>query len=142
MTRTGETRIGFWDQTAETMPREQLEQLQVSRVRSCLQRLQSSEDRYYKERLDGVDPGRINSFDDLSRLPFTMKDDLREHYPFGMLLAPLSDIVRIHASTGSTGKPTVVGYTRSDLELWADVLARGLVAGGITAYDVFQNAYA
>jgi phenylacetate-CoA ligase len=141
MTRTGETRIAFWDQTAETMPREQLEQLQVSRVRSCLQRLQSSEDRYYKERLEGVDPGRINSFDDLSRLPFTMKDDLREHYPFGMLLAPLSDIVRIHASTGSTGKPTVVGYTRPDLELWSDVLARGLVAGGITAYDVFQNAY-
>jgi phenylacetate-CoA ligase len=141
MTRTGETRIAFWDQTAETLPREQLEQLQVSRVRSCLQRLQSSEDRYYKERLDGVDPGRINSFDDLSRLPFTMKDDLREHYPFGMLLAPLSDIVRIHASTGSTGKPTVVGYTRPDLELWSDVLARGLVAGGITAYDVFQNAY-
>jgi phenylacetate-CoA ligase len=141
MTRTGETRIAFWDQTAETLPREQLEQLQVSRVRSCLQRLQSSEGRYYKERLDGVDPGRINSFDDLSRLPFTMKDDLREHYPFGMLLAPLSDIVRIHASTGSTGKPTVVGYTRPDLELWSDVLARGLVAGGITAYDVFQNAY-
>ena len=141
MTRTGETRIAFWDQTAETLPREQLEQLQVSRVRSCLQRLRSSEDRYYKERLEGVDPGRINSFDDLSRLPFTMKDDLREHYPFGMFLAPLSDIVRIHASTGSTGKPTVVGYTRPDLELWSDVLARGLVAGGITAYDVFQNAY-
>ena len=141
MTRMGETRIAFWDQTAETLPREQLEQLQVSRVRSCLQRLQSSEDRYHKERLDGVDPGRINSFDDLSRLPFTMKDDLREHYPFGMFLAPLSDIVRIHASTGSTGKPTVVGYTRPDLELWSDVLARGLVAGGITAYDVFQNAY-
>jgi phenylacetate-CoA ligase len=141
MTRTGETRIAFWDQTAETLPREQLEQLQVSRVRSCLQRLQSSEYRYYKERLDGVDPGRINSFDDLSRLPFTMKDDLREHYPFGMFLAPLSDIARIHASTGSTGKPTVVGYTRPDLKLWSDVLARGLVAGGITAYDVFQNAY-
>ena len=141
MTRMGETRIAFWDQTAETLPREQLEQLQVSRVRSCLQRLQSSEDRYYKERLEGVDPGRINSFDDLSRLPFTMKDDLREHYPFGMFLAPLSEIVRIHASTGSTGKPTVVGYTRPDLELWSDVLARGLVAGGITAYDVFQNAY-
>ena len=141
MTRMGETRIAFWDQTAETLPREQLEQLQVSRVRSCLQRLRSSEDRYYKERLEGVDPGRINSFDDLSRLPFTMKDDLREHYPFGMFLAPLSDIVRIHASTGSTGKPTVVGYTRPDLELWSDVLARGLVAGGITAYDVFQNAY-
>lgn len=125
----------------ETMPREELEQLQVSRVRSCVERLQASEIRYYKERLADVDPGQINSPDDLSRLPFTVKDDLREHYPFGMFLAPLSEIVRIHASTGSTGKPTVVGYTRSDLELWAGVLARGLTAGGVTRKDVFQNAY-
>ena len=141
MTRTSETRIAFWDQTAETMPREQLEQLQISRVRSCIERLQSSGIEYYRERLGGVDLTRINSLDDLSRLPFTVKDDLREHYPFGMFLTPLSVIVRVHASTGSTGKPTVVGYTWSDLELWADVLSRGLAAGGITANDVFQNAY-
>jgi len=141
MTRTDEARTTFWDQTAETMSREELEQLQVSRVRSCVERLKSLGIGYYKERLDDVEPGQINSTDDLSRLPFTVKDDLREHYPFGMLLAPLSEIVRIHASTGSTGKPTVVGYTRSDLELWADVLARGLAAGGVTGDDVFQNAY-
>jgi phenylacetate-CoA ligase len=141
MTRTGETRIAFWDQTAETMPHEQLEQLQLSRVRSCMERLQSSDIEYYRERLDGVDPGRINSLDDLSRLPFTLKEDLREHYPFGMFLAPLSEIVRIHASTGSTGKPTVVGYTQPDLKLWSDVLARGLAAGRVTADDIFQNAY-
>jgi phenylacetate-CoA ligase len=141
MARTSETRIAYWDQTAETMPRGQLEQLQVWRVRSCIERLQSSGTEFYRERLGGVAPGRINSSDDLSRLPFTLKDDLREHYPFGMFLASLSEIVRIHASTGSTGKPTVVGYTRSDLELWSDVLARGLAAGGITGDDVFQNAY-
>ncbi len=141
MTRTSETRITFWDQTAETMPREELEQLQVSRVRSCVERLQNSNIGYYKERLGGIEPGRIHSPDDLSHLPFTVKDDLRDHYPFGLFLAPLSEIVRIHASTGSTGKPTVVGYTRSDLELWADVLARGLAAGGVTGDDVFQNAY-
>ncbi len=147
MTRTSDTGTlpggtpGLPDQTAETMPREQLEQLQVSRIRSCLERLQALNIGYYKERLGGVDPGQINSLDDLSRLPFTVKDDLREHYPFGMFLTPLSEIVRIHASTGSTGKPTVVGYTRSDLELWADVLARGLAAGGVTKDDVFQNAY-
>ncbi len=123
------------------MPREQLKQLQVSRVRSCVERLQSSEIGYYKERLAGVDPGHIDSPDDLSRLPFTVKDDLREHYPFGMFLAPLTDVIRVHASTGSTGKPTVVGYTRSDLELWAGVLARGLAAGGVNGDDVFQNAY-
>jgi phenylacetate-CoA ligase len=154
MTRTSETETrpgkspgetpgppGPPKQTAETMPREQLEQLQVSRVRSCVERLQASEIRYYKERLADVDPGQINSPDDFSRLPFTVKEDLREHYPFGMFLAPLSEIVRIHASTGSTGKPTVVGYTRSDLKLWAEVLARGLAAGGVTRDDVFQNAY-
>ena len=141
MTRTSETRIAFWDQTVETMPQEQLEQLQVSRVRSCVARLQASDVEYYRERLAGVDPGQIDSPDDLSHLPFTVKDDLREHYPFGMFLAPLSKIVRIHASTGSTGKPTVAGYTRSDLELWADVLARGLAAGGVTGDDIFQNAY-
>ena len=141
MIRASETRIAFWHQTAETTPREELEQLQVSRVRSCVERLQSSDIEYYKERLGGVDLARINSSVDLSRLPFTVKDDLRKHYPFGMFLTPLSEIVRIHASTGSTGKPTVVAYTRSDLELWADVLTRGLVAGGITADDVFQNAY-
>jgi phenylacetate-CoA ligase len=154
MTRTSETETrpgkspgetpgppGPPKQTAETMPREQLEQLQVSRVRSCVERLQASEIRYYKERLADVDSGQINSPDDFSRLPFTVKEDLREHYPFGMFLAPLSEIVRIHASTGSTGKPTVVGYTRSDLKLWADVLARGLAAGEVTRDDVFQNAY-
>ncbi len=152
MTRTSETeaRLGGpggpgvppgFSSGSETMPREQLEQIQVSRVRSCVERLQSSGIEYYGERLGGVDPGRVNSLDDLSRLPFTLKEDLREHYPFGMFLAPLSEIVRIHASTGSTGKPTVVGYTRSDLQLWADVLARGLAAGGVTRDDVFQNAY-
>jgi phenylacetate-CoA ligase len=154
MTRTSETETrpgkspgetpgppGPPKQTAETMPREQLEQLQVSRVRSCVERLQASEIRYYKERLADVDSGQINSPDDFSRLPFAVKEDLREHYPFGMFLAPLSEIVRIHASTGSTGKPTVVGYTRSDLKLWADVLARGLAAGEVTRDDVFQNAY-
>jgi phenylacetate-CoA ligase len=123
------------------MPHEQLEQLQLSRVRSCVERLQSSDIEYYRERLGRVDPGRINSLDDLSRLPFTLKEDLREHYPFGMFLAPLSEIVRIHASTGSTGKPTVVGYTQPDLKLWTDVLARGLAAGRVTADDIFQNAY-
>jgi phenylacetate-CoA ligase len=141
MSRMSETRVAFWDQTAETMPHEQLEQLQLSRVRSCVERLQSSDIEYYRERLGRVDPGRINSLDDLSRLPFTLKEDLREHYPFGMFLAPLSEIVRIHASTGSTGKSTVVGYTQPDLKLWSDVLARGLAAGRVTADDIFQNAY-
>jgi phenylacetate-CoA ligase len=131
----------FWDRAAETMPRRDLEQLQTSRVRECLERLQASGVEYYQQRLAGVRPDQIRSADDLERLPFTVKDDLREHYPFGLFLASRREIIRIHASTGSTGKPTVVAYTQADLELWADTLARGLVAGGLTEDDTFQNAY-
>jgi phenylacetate-CoA ligase len=138
MARQAET---FWDRAAETMPRPDLEQLQASRIRFCLERLHASDIEYYQKRLAGIRPEQIRSMDDLKHLPFSVKDDLREHYPFGLFLAPRNSIVRIHASSGSTGKPTVVGYTRSDLELWAGVLARGLVAGGLTEEDTFQNAY-
>ena len=132
----------FWDAAAETMPRADLERLQLARVRACLERLAASGVEFYRERLAGVVPDRLRSIDDLARLPFTTKDDLRERYPFGLLAVPSRDVVRIHASSGSTGKPTVVAYTRADLELWANLLARGLVAGGLTSADVFQNAYA
>ncbi len=141
MARTTETETFFWDRAAETMPRRDLEQLQASRVRDCLERLQASELEYYQQRLAGVRPDQFRSTDDLERLPFTVKDDLREHYPFGLFLVPQNEIVRIHASSGSTGKPTVVGYTRADLDLWSNVLARGLAAGGLTDDDTFQNAY-
>ena len=129
----------FWDRAAETRPRVELEQLQVARLHACILRLQQADAPFYA-RLQGIDPASIRSLDDLARLPFTLKDDLRDHYPFGMFAVPRRDIVRIHASSGTTGKPTVVGYTRADLELWADVLARGLVAGGLSDDDVFQNA--
>jgi phenylacetate-CoA ligase len=138
---TVEAQTAFRDRAAETMPREQLQKLQAERIRTCLQRMQASDVAYYREWLSGIEPEGIRSVEDLSRLPFTVKDDLREHYPFGLLLAPMKDVVRIHASSGSTGKPTVVAYTRADLALWADVLARGLVAGGVGEGDVFQNAY-
>ena len=130
----------YWDTEAETMPREWLTKLQVERVRACLERMQASGVGFYGQRLSAVGPEDIRTLDDLRRLPFTAKDDLREHYPFGLLLAPMRDIVRVHSSSGSTGKPTVVAYTGADLELWADVLARGLAAAGVTEEDVFQNA--
>src|SRR5918993_641346 len=141
MARVTESETSFWDRAAETMPRGDLEQLQATQVRSCLERLKASRIERYRQRLFDVEPDEFSSPDDLRNLPFTVKDDLREHYPFGLFLVPRGEVVRIHASTGSTGKPTVVGYTRSDLELWADVLARGLTAGGVTAVDIFQNAY-
>src|SRR5262245_13404352 len=116
----------FWDRQAETRPRLELEALQLARVRACVERLQRSGNPFYK-RLDGIYPASLQSHDDLARLPFTLKTDLRDHYPFGLLVAPKRDIVRVHASSGTTGKPTVVAYTRNDLDLWSDVLARGLV---------------
>jgi phenylacetate-CoA ligase len=123
------------------MPRADLERLQLARVRTCLQRLATSSVPFYRERFGGVVQDRLRSIHDLGRLPFTTKNDLRDHYPFGMLAVPMRDVVRIHASSGSTGKPTVVAYTRADLDLWANLLARGLVAGGVGTTDVFQNAY-
>ena len=138
---TVEAETAFRDRAAETMPREQLEALQAERIRTCLRRMRASDVAYYRERLSGIESEGIRSVEDLSRLPFTVKGDLRDHYPFGLLLAPMKDVVRIHASSGSTGKPTVVAYTRADLALWMDVLARGLVAGGVGEGDVFQNAY-
>ena len=129
----------FWDRRAETLPRPELEALQLARVRACVERLQRSGNPFYR-RLDGIDAASLRSHDDLARLPFTVKTDLRVQYPFGMLVAPRREIVRVHASSGTTGRPTVVAYTRADLDLWADVLARGLVAGGVTEDDVLQNA--
>jgi phenylacetate-CoA ligase len=89
----------------------------------------------------GITPEHITSLDDLALLPFTLKDDLRQNYPFGMFTVDMSEVVRVHASSGTTGKPTVVGYTRADIELWADLMARALVCGGATTGDMVHNAY-
>jgi phenylacetate-CoA ligase len=89
----------------------------------------------------GVEPGDIRSIDDLPRLPFTTKDDLRENYPFGLFASPRRDIVRVHASSGTTGRATVVGYTRADIELWAEVVARCLAGASVTNNDMIQVAY-
>src|SRR5215510_7353785 len=93
---------------------------------------------FYWERLGAA---RVEQLEDLPRLPFTRKDDLREHYPFGLFAVPREQIVRIHASSGTTGRLTMVGYTRADLELWSNLMARSLVAAGVTAADVVHNAY-
>src|SRR4051812_16245645 len=112
----------FWDHQTEPLPREDLEQLQMARVRACVERLQRSGNPFYR-RLDGINAESLRTPDALTRLPFTVKDALRDNSPFGLLVAPRRDIVRVHASSGTTGKPTVVAYTRADLEMWADVLA-------------------
>ncbi len=131
----------IWD-AVETLPRAELEQLQVARLRACVERV-AQQTPFYREKLAaaGVTAERIRTLADLTRLPFTTKQDLRDHYPFGLLAVPRQAVVRVQASSGTTGKLTVVGYTRADLELWANLLARALAAAGITAADVVQNAY-
>ena len=132
----------FWDRTGETMPREELEKLQLARLRDTVARVYERVP-FYREllRRAGCEPGDIKSLDDLRRLPFTTKEDLRENYPFGLFAVPLEDVVRVHASSGTTGKPCVVGYTQRDIETWADLMARALTMGGATRGDVIQNAY-
>src|SRR5581483_1766301 len=125
----------------ESLPRPELARLQAERLRATLAR--AARVPVYRARLAeaGVGPESVRGPEDVARLPFTTKADFRAAYPFGLLAVPPSDLVRIHASSGTTGKPTVVGYTRRDLEVWTEVMVRTLRAGGMTPADVVQNAY-
>ena len=132
----------MWNRAAETMPRDELERLQVQRLRDLVARTAHSVP-FYGRRLReaGVCAEDIQSLDDLARIPFTTKHNLRDNYPFGMVAVPFDEVVRIHASSGTTGKPVVGPYTRADLALWAEVMARTLSAGGVTQRDIVHNAY-
>ena len=132
----------IWNAAAETMPRPDLATLQLSRLRSLVQRAYERVP-FYRRSFDraGVRPEQIRTLDDVRRLPQTRKGDLRDHYPFGLFAVPRDQVIRVHASSGTTGKPTVVGYTRGDLAVWAEVCARCLAASGGRPGDVFHNAY-
>ena len=132
----------IYNEEFETMPREALEALQLKRLQNVVKRVYEKVP-FYKERFDsaGIKPQDIKSLDDLKRLPFTYKQDLRDNYPFGLFTVPMEDVVRIHASSGTTGKPTVVGYTKNDIETWSKLMARTLAAGGATKHDIIHNAY-
>jgi phenylacetate-CoA ligase len=131
-----------WQPEIERMDREALAQLQLERLEATLTRVYRTLP-FYQQRFDaaGVDPDGVRSVEDLRRLPFTVKDDLRKNYPYGLFAVPLRDVVRLHASSGTTGLATVVGYTRNDLRHWADAVARVMVAGGVTKDDVVQVAF-
>jgi len=132
----------YWDKEHETMPREELAALQLQRLKSTVERVYRVVPFYRRKFQEkGFEPGDLKSLDDLQRLPFTTKQDLRDHYPFGMFAVPLEEIVRVHASSGTTGKPSVVGYTRNDLANWAGLIARSLAMAGGARGDVIQNAY-
>jgi len=132
----------IFNPTAEKMPVDQLADLQGQRLAALCKRVAEKVPFYRKAFADaGVDPASIRSIDDITRLPFTVKNDLRDHYPFGLLAVPLGEVMEVHASSGTTGKPTVVAYTRKDIELWSEVMARCLALSGATADDFIQNAY-
>ncbi len=132
----------YYNKEAETLPREKLRALQGERLRATVKRVYEN-NRVYKKKFDdaGIRPEDVRSVDDLKRLPFTYKQDLRDNYPFGLFSAPMDDVVRIHASSGTTGKQTVVGYTRNDMAVWGEVMARTIGAGGVTKRDVGQISY-
>lgn len=132
----------IWNEAKECMSRDELTSLQSKRLVKTVNRVYHNVE-YYRKKMQqtGIEPGDIQGIEDLDKLPYTTKDDLRDTYPFGLFAAPQSEIVRIHASSGTTGKATVVGYTRKDIDIWAECVARALSQAGVTRGDTIQVAY-
>lgn len=132
----------FYNEEFETLPRPALEAVQLKRLQAVVERVYANVP-LYRKRFDaaGVSPADIRKLDDLQRLPFTTKQDMRDSYPYGLFAAPMEEIVRIHASSGTTGKPTVVGYTAKDIDIWAELMARSFVSAGAHKGDIIHNAY-
>nr|WP_320116034.1 phenylacetate--CoA ligase [uncultured Desulfuromonas sp.] len=132
----------IWNEDFETLPREAIEALQLTRLKQTVERVYAMVP-FYRDSFNkaGITPADIRSLDDLQHLPFTLKQDMRDNYPYGLFAVPLDQIVRIHASSGTTGKPTVVGYTKRDIDTWSELMARSFMASGATRGDVIHNAY-
>ncbi len=132
----------YWEPDKECMDREELEQLQLERLQSTLNRVYAHVP-FYQKKFDelGIVPEDVQSLSDAARLPFTMKSDLRDNYPYGMFAVPLREVVRVHASSGTTGIATVVGYTRNDLKNWSNLVARIITMAGVTKDDVIQVSF-
>ena len=132
----------IWNEYIETADREKLQLIQNERLVQMIERIYYNVP-FYRNKLQekGIEPGDIKSVEQLKDLPFTTKDDLRDNYPFGLFTVPQCEIVRLHASSGTTGKPTVIGYTRKDLQTWSEVVARSLTMAGIGKTDIIQVAY-
>lgn len=132
----------YWNPTMETMPREKLRSLQDERLRDVVRRVYENVP-FYRHKMQelGITPNDIHGVDDVELLPFTEKHDLRENYPFEMFAVPRSEIVRIHASSGTTGKPTVAGYTSGDIDRWSEMMARAMYCANVSKKDIVQVAY-
>ena len=133
----------FFQKDIETMPRHEIEALQLERLKKMVKYCYDNIGFYHKKLTEAgvMDGEKIKSLSDIQYIPFTTKDDIRDNYPFNMMAVPMKDIVRIHASSGTTGKPTVGVYTRQDLDTWSDCVARVAVAGGATADDIIQISF-
>ncbi|MCD4758532.1 MAG: phenylacetate--CoA ligase [Arcobacteraceae bacterium] len=131
----------MWNEI-ESARREDIEATQLSRLKDTVERVYSLTP-FYKEKFNeiGLKPEDITSLTDISKLPFTTKKDLRAHYPFGLFTVPMSEVVRVHSSSGTTGKPTVVGYTKADMDVWDEVMARVFTMAGATSEDIVHNGY-
>jgi len=134
--------LEFWNENVELMKREELDKLQLERLKNTLINVYENVP-FYKKRLDdcGVNPYKFSSFEEMGEIPFTTKEDLRLNYPFKMFARPLDKIIRIHSSSGTTGNPTVVAYTKEDIAMWGDAIARQLFALGLRSGDAIQNSY-
>jgi phenylacetate-CoA ligase len=133
--------MNYWQPKYELMERRELEELQLRRLKSVAEKVYKNVPFYHQKFQEaGVAPEDIRSLADISRLPTTRKQDLRDNYPFGLFAVPREEVVRVHASSGTTGKPTVVGYTAKDIETWSDLMARDFVMVGVEKKDIFQNA--
>ena len=132
----------IWNDDFETLPREAIESLQLKRLQQTVEKVYATVP-FYRDTFNklGIKPADIKSLADLQLLPFTLKQDMRDSYPYGLFAVPLEQIVRIHASSGTTGKPTVVGYTRRDIDNWTELMARSFVAAGTHKGDIIHNAY-
>jgi phenylacetate-CoA ligase len=132
----------FWDQKNETKPLPELKELQLKRLKNLMKYVYKNNSYYHKKLEDAhVKPDTIKTLHDIEKIPFLTKQDLREYYPFGLLCTKLDDIIEVHASSGTTGKPVVGPYTRNDVELWGEVMARSLWANGLRKHDIMQNSY-
>lgn len=134
--------LSIWNRHFETMPREQMREVQNDRLRDTVERVYYNVP-YYRARMQekGLGPEHIRTVNDLKLLPFITKQDLRDNYPFGLFALPMSEIIRLHASSGTTGRPTVVGYSRRDIGVWSEVMARTLTSAGVGKNDIIQIAY-
>ncbi len=132
----------IWNKNKECMPREQMRELQGKRLHKLVAYVYHNVP-FYRNKMQEMDllPDDIQTIDDIVKLPFTTKQDLRDNYPYGLMAAPSSEVVRVHASSGTTGNPTIVGYTRRDLAIWAEVMTRSLTAFGVTREDTFSVSY-